>query len=144
VRTRVLLVAALILFSEVAAPFAQCLKMDGYQVVAVDTKSGRFIFHHGQFDRSGNFVLKRIVTECMSALFRGENLTDIPKAPPICGASIFAGLMFPTTPGATAASPAKIIEFNDLLSVVLGHEPDEVINRFRIVSVEVLPSNTCN
>src|SRR5215203_3850809 len=44
-RICVWLLAALLLVADVAACFAQCLKMDGYQVVAVDTKSGRFIFH---------------------------------------------------------------------------------------------------
>jgi hypothetical protein len=144
VRTRIWLVAALILVADVAAPFAQCLKMDGYQVVAVDRKTSRFIFHHGQFDRSGHFVLKRIVTECHSALFRGENTTDIPKAPPTCGASIFTGLMFPTVQESIDAPRARVIEFDDLLSVVMGHEPDQVVNRFRIVSVEVLSNSTCN
>ena len=89
--TRVWLVAALILVADVAATFAQCLKMDGYQVVAVDRKTGRFIFHHGQFDRSGHFVLKRIVTECNSALFRGENTTDIPRAPRLVAPAFLPG-----------------------------------------------------
>jgi hypothetical protein len=137
-----ILIAILAATPSVAAS-ALCRALDGYQVMLADPQSRLYVFYHTQRDRSGNVVARKIVTECALIIFRGQELADPPETPSSCGSSIFAGFFIPTIQPSDAHA-TRMIEFDHELSIVFELEPNQVVNRFKILSVEELPNNICN
>jgi hypothetical protein len=129
-------------YTVAAAP--QCWALDGYQVNFADPASRLYVFYHGQKDRSGNVVARKIVTNCTLTIFRGQEIADAPETRASCGTSIFTGLFIPTIQPSETPAETRVIEFDHELSVVFGEAPNQVVNRFQILSVEHLPNNICN
>jgi hypothetical protein len=111
---------------------------EGYRVMAYDGRTHQYTIHrNGTVD--GRYLVKKIVVLCAShrssrrGRVMGETACDLP-----------VGKLFQVHVSDDGQhNSAHITEQNDLFSIVEGKGADQIVQRFNVLSVEVLPDCGC-
>jgi hypothetical protein len=135
---RTLMLIVMILVTGGAVALAESKTVEGYRVMAYDGRTHQYTIHFNRtFD--GKCLVKKIVVVCTSYKWGNHPPNSGETA---CGLPV--GSLYPLhRPREQKGGFVMVTEQNDFFAIVEGIGPDQVVQSFKVVSIEVLPDNGC-